>query len=91
MFYISRPCRREKLIRSYLDIQHKMWEISLDDRLHMAPIGPAPHRVLDIATGSGVWGIDFGNYYRVTCWGQARVARLANADNFQLWHIRRQW
>jgi ubiquinone/menaquinone biosynthesis C-methylase UbiE len=38
-----------------------MWEITLDDKLHLAPIGPSPHRVLDIATGSGIWAIDFGS------------------------------
>ncbi|KAK8104082.1 methyltransferase tdiE [Apiospora kogelbergensis] len=26
-----------------LDIQHKMWEITLDGNLHLAPIGPSPH------------------------------------------------
>ncbi|KAI0124704.1 methyltransferase [Xylariales sp. AK1849] len=46
-----------------LDLQHRMWEITLDDKLHLAPIGKSPHRVLDIATGSGIWAIDFANAY----------------------------
>lgn len=37
-----------------------MWEITLEERLHLAPIGPSPHDVLDIGTGSGNWAIDFG-------------------------------
>ncbi|KAK8016171.1 hypothetical protein PG993_014360 [Apiospora rasikravindrae] len=43
-----------------LDLQHKMWEITLDGNLHLAPIGPSPQHVLDIATGSGIWAMDFG-------------------------------
>ncbi|KAK9424106.1 putative S-adenosyl-L-methionine-dependent methyltransferase [Seiridium unicorne] len=46
-----------------LDLQHRMWEITLNDQLHLSPIGPSPHRVLDIATGSGIWAIDFANKY----------------------------
>ncbi|KAK7984048.1 S-adenosyl-L-methionine-dependent methyltransferase [Apiospora arundinis] len=46
-----------------LDLQHKMWEITLDGNLHLAPIGPSPHHVLDIATGSGIWAIDFAEAY----------------------------
>ncbi|KAK7914479.1 methyltransferase domain-containing protein [Apiospora marii] len=46
-----------------LDLQHKMWEITLDGNLHLAPIGPSPHYVLDIATGSGIWVIDFAEAY----------------------------
>lgn len=40
-----------------------MWEITLDEQLHLAPIGPSPQRALDIATGSGIWAIDFANKY----------------------------
>ena len=31
-----------------------MWSITLDGKLHLAPIGPNPHSVLDIATGTGI-------------------------------------
>jgi 16S rRNA G527 N7-methylase RsmG len=43
-----------------VDMQHKMWSITLDDKLHLAPIGPNPQNVLDIGTGSGIWAIEFG-------------------------------
>jgi hypothetical protein len=32
----------------------------LEGKLHWAPIGPNPQRVLDIGTGTGIWAIDFG-------------------------------
>jgi len=34
--------------------------MSLDGKLLIAPIGPSPQRVLDIATGTGLWAIEFG-------------------------------
>lgn len=46
-----------------LDMQHKMWSITLDEKLHLAPIGPNPQNVLDIATGTGIWAIDFAEAY----------------------------
>lgn len=42
------------------DLQHQLFEIMLDGRLHLAPIPPTPQCVLDIATGSGIWAIEFG-------------------------------
>jgi hypothetical protein len=38
-----------------------MWEITLDDKLHLAPIDPSLEQVLDIGTGSGKRVIDFGS------------------------------
>ena len=32
----------------------------LDGKLHLAPIVERPQSVLDIATGSGIWAMDFG-------------------------------
>jgi ubiquinone/menaquinone biosynthesis C-methylase UbiE len=43
-------------------MQHKMWSITLDEKLHLAPIGPNPQNVLDIGTGTGIWAIEFGSY-----------------------------
>jgi 16S rRNA G527 N7-methylase RsmG len=42
-------------------MQHKMWEITLDDKLHLAPIDPSLEQVLDIGTGNGKRVIDFGS------------------------------
>jgi ubiquinone/menaquinone biosynthesis C-methylase UbiE len=46
-------------------MQHKMWSITLDEKLHLAPIGPNPQNVLDIGTGTGIWAIEFGSYLSV--------------------------
>ena len=32
----------------------------MDGKLFYAPIGESPQRVLDIATGTGIWAIEFG-------------------------------
>lgn len=37
-----------------------LFNISCDGALALAPIGN-PKRVLDIATGTGIWAMDFGN------------------------------
>src|SRR5450756_2017626 len=45
---------------NHVDMQHKMWSITLDGKLHLAPIGPNPQNVLDVATGTGIWAVEFG-------------------------------
>jgi len=34
----------------------------LDGKLHLAPLD-APHRILDIGTGTGIWAIDVADEY----------------------------
>ncbi|KAI9730217.1 MAG: hypothetical protein M1834_005981 [Cirrosporium novae-zelandiae] len=46
-----------------LNLQHLMWRISLDDKLHEAPIKEDVHNILDIATGSGIWAIEMADKY----------------------------
>lgn len=46
-----------------LDIQHAMFGVTLKGRLHLAPIGPNPQNVLDFATGTGIWAIEFAQQY----------------------------
>jgi hypothetical protein len=41
-----------------------MWSITLNGKLHLAPIGPTPENVLDIGTGTGIWAIEFGIIYK---------------------------
>jgi len=36
------------------DLQHMLFMVTLDGKLHLAPIGPNPQNVLDIATGQRV-------------------------------------
>ncbi|KAF2713866.1 S-adenosyl-L-methionine-dependent methyltransferase [Pleomassaria siparia CBS 279.74] len=46
-----------------LDLCHHVVTLRLDGKLHLAPIGQEPGRVLDIGTGTGIWAIDFGDKY----------------------------
>ncbi|KAI9732312.1 MAG: hypothetical protein M1834_004036 [Cirrosporium novae-zelandiae] len=52
-----------------LDIQHKMWTLILSGKLYLAPLNEDEiHDVVDIATGTGNWAIDFADAHP-----QARV------------------
>lgn len=42
-----------------LDMAHEMCLQVLDRKLYLAPI-KKPQRVIDLATGTGLWAIDFG-------------------------------
>ncbi|KAM5369021.1 hypothetical protein ACJZ2D_009224 [Fusarium nematophilum] len=48
-----------------LDTQYHILKVLLDGRAHLAPFSQEnpPHKVLDIATGSGCWAIDLGDEY----------------------------
>jgi cyclopropane fatty-acyl-phospholipid synthase-like methyltransferase len=34
-----------------------------DNKLHLAPIGDTPQRILDLGAGSGIWCIEMGDTY----------------------------
>ncbi|OTA98458.1 hypothetical protein M426DRAFT_109886 [Hypoxylon sp. CI-4A] len=42
-----------------LDLQHQLFTIAIGNKLNIAPIPDNPGRVLDIATGTGLWAIEF--------------------------------
>ncbi|KAI1499756.1 S-adenosyl-L-methionine-dependent methyltransferase [Biscogniauxia marginata] len=42
-----------------LDLQHQLFTISIGGKLHLCPLPENPGRVLDIATGTGIWAIEF--------------------------------
>ena len=44
-----------------LDLFHHLETLRLGGELHLAPIGPNPQRILDLATGTGIWAIDMGD------------------------------
>ncbi|KAI9883156.1 MAG: hypothetical protein M1823_005070 [Watsoniomyces obsoletus] len=46
-----------------LDLYHHMTKLLLDGKLHLAPIGSNPQRILDLGTGTGIWAIDMGDEY----------------------------
>lgn len=41
-----------------LDLQHHSFRVMLNGKLGLAPI-KSPNRVLDLATGTGIWAIEF--------------------------------
>jgi hypothetical protein len=45
-----------------LDMMHHLVTIRLDGKLHLAPIGKNPHRILDLGTGTGIWAIEMGEF-----------------------------
>ena len=35
----------------------------MNNKLHYAPIGENPGRILDVGTGTGIWAIEMGDEY----------------------------
>jgi ubiquinone/menaquinone biosynthesis C-methylase UbiE len=53
----------ENYVLSILDLQHHLFSLTFDGKLHIAPIEGIKggiHNVLDIGTGTGIWATDFG-------------------------------
>ncbi|KAH6655834.1 S-adenosyl-L-methionine-dependent methyltransferase [Truncatella angustata] len=46
-----------------LDVQHKVCLLALDGWLALAPYSRTPKHVLDIATGTGIWALDYAERY----------------------------
>ncbi|RDW57070.1 hypothetical protein BP6252_13885 [Coleophoma cylindrospora] len=53
----------DEIEQNRLDMQHKLCLMTLNGKLHLAPIKKDPHHVLDIGTGTGIWAIDFATKY----------------------------
>jgi len=48
---------------SRLELQHLVWRLCLNGRLHIAPIPDDVHRVIDLGTGTGKWAIEFADLH----------------------------
>jgi len=46
-----------------MDLQHRKYELTIGDKHFLAPIGPAPQRILDLATGTGIWALDVADLF----------------------------
>lgn len=46
-----------------MDLQHRKYEMVLGDRHFLAPIGCTPQRILDLATGTGIWALDVADMF----------------------------
>ncbi|KAH8812898.1 methyltransferase family protein [Xylogone sp. PMI_703] len=45
------------------DMKHHEWMLITDFRLHFAPIGENPQRILDLGTGTGIWAMQTADRY----------------------------
>ncbi|KAJ2904068.1 hypothetical protein MKZ38_008879 [Zalerion maritima] len=45
------------------DLQHALFVLTTQGRLHLAPIGHDVQNVLDIGTGTGIWSIEFAQEF----------------------------
>ncbi|KAI1115793.1 S-adenosyl-L-methionine-dependent methyltransferase [Nemania sp. NC0429] len=46
-----------------LDLQHQLFCLTIGGKLNICPLPDSPQRVLDIATGTGIWAIEFASQY----------------------------
>ncbi|KAL2670037.1 hypothetical protein Neosp_014917 [[Neocosmospora] mangrovei] len=46
-----------------MDINHHLLSLSLNGKLHLAPLKKDIQKVIDIGTGTGIWAIDFADQY----------------------------
>lgn len=52
----------DEIEQERLDLQHHLFVMTMDNKLHLAPL-TNPQNVLDIATGTGIWAIEFAQQY----------------------------
>jgi len=43
------------------DLQHRLWRLTLNGALHLAPLPDGVKSVLDAGTGTGIWAIEFAD------------------------------
>lgn len=55
------PIDEEEMDR--MDLQHRKYEMVIGDKHFLAPIGDQPERILDLATGTGIWALDVADLY----------------------------
>lgn len=52
--------RTAVLMRGIPDLQHYLFQMTWDGKLHNVPLHKEPKRVLDVGCGTGIWSIEFG-------------------------------
>ncbi|KIW21355.1 hypothetical protein PV08_01935 [Exophiala spinifera] len=46
-----------------MDLQHRKYELVIGGRHFLAPIDDCPQRILDLATGTGIWALDVADMF----------------------------
>ncbi|TQN66701.1 putative methyltransferase tdiE [Colletotrichum shisoi] len=49
------------------NMQHHCWQLTWDDKLCMSPKKDGANRVVDVGTGTGIWAMDYGESFRMSC------------------------
>ncbi|KAI9760352.1 MAG: hypothetical protein M1840_002558 [Geoglossum simile] len=62
----SYPIPNDELESDRLDMFHHVMTLSLNGKLHLAPLDKGVGRILDIGTGTGIWAIQMGDEYPET-------------------------
>ncbi|KAG9233730.1 S-adenosyl-L-methionine-dependent methyltransferase [Amylocarpus encephaloides] len=57
------PLPNDEKEQERLDLQHALFGVTLEGKLHLAPIKHSLQNVLDIATGTGIWAIEFAQQF----------------------------
>lgn len=69
-FFLAYLLPNDESENDRLDMVHELCLQILHRKLYLAPI-KSPQRVIDLATGTGIWAIDFGEFVtevaRVEC------------------------
>ncbi|KAF2127454.1 S-adenosyl-L-methionine-dependent methyltransferase [Dothidotthia symphoricarpi CBS 119687] len=55
------PVPNDEVEADRLELQHHAFRLTLDGKLHRAPIPQDIHNVLDIGCGTGIWSIEFAD------------------------------
>ncbi|KAI8934044.1 hypothetical protein NX059_008811 [Plenodomus lindquistii] len=55
------PVPNDEVEADRLDLQHHAFRLSLDGKLHRAPISQNLQNVLDVGCGTGIWSIEFAD------------------------------
>ncbi|ORY71021.1 S-adenosyl-L-methionine-dependent methyltransferase [Pseudomassariella vexata] len=57
------PLPNDVMEQERLDLQHYLFLLTTNNKLQLAHLPPNSRRALDIATGTGIWAIDFASKY----------------------------
>lgn len=66
----------DELAKEILDFAHHMYLLTLDQKLHLAPV-QNPQEVLDVGTGTGIWAIV----------SHKHIDQPKNANSNRIWQI----